>query len=38
MDEITGSEDPRLRQLFGLGTNATSIHGSAYTAGNATFM
>lgn len=36
--EITGSEDPRLRQLFGLGTNATSIHGSAYAAGNATFM
>ncbi len=35
--EIIESEDPRLRQFFGLGAKAMSIHGAAYTEGNATF-
>ncbi len=36
-NEILESNDPRLRQLFGLDTHAVSIHGAAYTKGNAAF-
>lgn len=34
---ILESADPRLRQLFGLGANAVSIHGAAYAQGNPAF-
>jgi hypothetical protein len=34
---ILASDDPRLRQLFGLGANAPSIHGAAYAPGHPAF-
>jgi ectoine hydroxylase-related dioxygenase (phytanoyl-CoA dioxygenase family) len=37
-DAILHSDDARMRQLFGLDTNAVSIHGAAYAPGNETFM